>query len=341
MFIDNKKFFSLLILSNIFTFSGIYAQAPLAVVEERSIPADSEHKLNPTAQVNNTFTPKKEDFSSLPRSEQQVNNTWQKLSYNSSNSFDANSKQVYKESSSNNPSLNFAETEQNRNQLNRELQNMPTAERLARLENIIEIQKNQHYETKIKNLQNEVEELRGLLEAERHKIEKSLAQQKLLYEDLDRRFSQVKNSSQSDVTSDATYGLQDKKIEQQDLYTQAYEFIKQRNYPKAIELFNKYLATYPAGIFCANSNYWLGEIYMLQSEYQKSIAAFDVVLSKYPKSSKSSDAMYKKALVYIYLKDYAKAKQILAEVKQQYKNTTVARLADKKLQSIENFNNET
>lgn len=80
---------------------------------------------------------------------------------------------------------------------------------------------------------------------------------------------------------------------------------------------------------------------MLQSDYQKALAAFDVVLSKYPKSTKSADAMYKKALVYIYLKDYPKAKLTLIQVKQQYKNTTVARLADKKLQGIENFNNET
>lgn len=368
MLIDNKKIIGLLILSNISIVSSVFAETSLATVEDRSIPIDSVQESSFKSSDNNVF------------SEQKTNNSLSNLSYNSNNPKNsiadaqaklspdsisnaespetdytdtnslrpADTKQVYKELESNNTSFNFSEdnlntkpNEENRVQVLRELQNMSPNERLTRLENIIEIQKSQRYENKIKSLQDEVQELRGLLEAERHKIEKSLAQQRLLYEDLDRRFTQVKNSSNTTTSANNNYNFQDKKVEQQDLYTEAYQRIKQRDYPKAIELFNKYLDTYPTGIFCANANYWLGEIYMLQSDYQKALAAFDVVLSKYPKSTKSADAMYKKALVYIYLKDYPKAKLTLIQVKQQYKNTTVARLADKKLQGIENFNNET
>lgn len=222
----------------------------------------------------------------------------------------------------------------------KELQNMPYSERIIRLENIVEGQKNLRLENKIRSLQDEIQALRGQLESERHKIEKAIAQQKLLYDDLDRRFSQVNPSSASNNSSGSYTSYQDNKHDQQNLYTLAYQSIRKRDYVKAIELFNKYLEEYPNGAFCANANYWLGEVYMLQSDYNKALESFDTVLNKYPKNPKAADALYKKGLVYIYQKDFAKAKDVLTKVKKQYKNTTSARLADKKLQSIENLNDD-
>lgn len=221
-----------------------------------------------------------------------------------------------------------------------ELQSMPLGERLKRIENIVELHKKQNLEHKIKTLQEEVQSLRGVLESMQHSIDKSLAQQRLLFDDLDRRLSQLGSGEQKSQFSPANYGFSSSKQEQQDLYTQAYQSIKQRDYDKAIELFNIYLKKYSKGVFCANSNYWLGEIYMIKSDYSKALEYFDIVLKDYSDNSKAADALYKKGIINIYLQDFANAKKILLEVKRQYKNTTVARLADQKLQSIENMNNE-
>lgn len=232
---------------------------------------------------------------------------------------------------------------QSNEQLLRDLRTMPIPERMHRIENIIAEQNNAHLDSKIRRLQDEIQALRGQLEAERHNLEKALAQQKLLYEDLDRRFSKVtpdaKLANASDHSSQTSTYLDNKHV-QQDLYTEAYKNIRKRDYPKAIELFQQYINKYPNGTFGANANYWLGEVYMLQSDYGKALAAFDQVLIKYTKDPKSADAMYKKGLVYIYQKDFDKAKKTLAEVKEKYKNTTAARLADKQLQGIETITND-
>jgi tol-pal system protein YbgF len=232
-----------------------------------------------------------------------------------------------------------ANAEANRMQLLRELESMSFSSRVKRLENIIETQKSQQLDRKIRILQEEIQKLRGLLESDRHQLEKAIIQQKLLYEDLDRRFSQI-NTSDESTASTKSFNYHDDKLAQQDLYTKAYKNIKTRDYTKAIELFNKYLENYPKGLFGANANYWLGEIYMIQSDYNKALVAFDEVMTKYPKSTKSADALYKKGLAHIYLKDFNQAKKYLKAVKKQYKNTTAARLADKQLQSIENINND-
>lgn len=256
---------------------------------------------------------------------------------------------VQQESFREQPIQNAQVNQPSRQQILKELESMPTNARLNRLENIAETQKNLNLDEKIRLLQEEIQSLRGSLEAERHQFQTALAQQKSLYEDLDRRLAKANNnpsanSNASTATEGSTASLAkqinytDDKMAQQDLYTMAYTKIKSREYNKAIELFNKYVETYPKGVFAANSNYWLGEIYMIQSEYNKSLDAFDKVLKNYPANSKSADAMYKKGLVHIYLKQFDKAKVLLAEVKTKYKNTTAARLADQQLQGIENIN---
>lgn len=260
------------------------------------------------------------------------------------------------------PLVSFDDTEsssnpeaelQERQRILKELQSMSVTARLQRLENIMEMQKSIHLDNKVKALQEENQRLRGLLEAQSHKLEKSIAQQKLLYEDLDRRFNQVNTSSSVAVDDISTntasssnslaakqFNYHDEKLAQQDLYTKAYRNIKSRDYNKAIELFEQYLENYPKGLFAANANYWLGEIYMIQSNYEKALGSFDKVLSKYPSSTKSADALYKKALVHIYLKDFDKAKGLLTEVKQKHANSTAARLADRQLRSLENLSSD-
>ncbi len=242
-----------------------------------------------------------------------------------------------------------------------EIQAMPFASRLQRLENITEEQKKLKYEKRIRLLQLQVQELTGLLESQQNKLDKMVAQDKLLHDDLERKVAQLSsknlanNSSSQPLASDASlgntvelknnnldskksYSYKDAETDQQNLYNSAYDYIKARKYEQAINAFKQYNTKYPDGKFSESSNYWLGEIYMLQSQYDKALAAFNTVLVKHPKGQKAADAMYKKGLVYLYQKDFNQAKKILSEVVKKYNNTTSASLAEKQLKNIEAIN---
>lgn len=242
-----------------------------------------------------------------------------------------------------------------------EIQAMPFASRLQRLENITEEQKKLKYEKRIRLLQLQLQELTGLLESQQNKLDKMVAQDKLLHEELERKLAQLgsknlaNSSSSQSPGSDAglgnttelknnsldakkSYSYKDAESDQQSLYNSAYEHIKARKYEQAINAFKQYNAKYPDGKFSESSNYWLGEIYMLQSQYDKALAAFNTVLVKHPKGQKAADAMYKKGLVYLYQKDFIQAKKILSEVVKKYNNTTSASLAEKQLKNIEAIN---
>jgi tol-pal system protein YbgF len=341
-----KAILCLFMISNNISFA-----AEPAVVEDRSIFVDSDINAVPKAGSSSAFN----------RTNNQSNDFSSQATLNESNAgYIIPNEQQFKALEDNasqptavreQPIYNARVNQPSRQQVLKELESMPVNARLNRLENIIETQKNLNINEQIKVLQDEIQSLRGMLESERHKFEQTMAQQKSLYDDLERKFSksnsmntEVVNNRADDKTSTGNtnkqYNYTDEKLTQQDLYTTAYTKIKSREYNKAIELFNKYIETYPKGVFAANSHYWLGEIYMIQSEYNKSLDAFDKVLKNYPTNSKSADALYKKGLIHIYLKQFDKAKTILAEVKTKYKNTTAARLADQQLQTIENINKE-
>lgn len=261
------------------------------------------------------------------------------------------------------------DTENHQSVLN-ELRSMTDSQRLQRLENIVENQKSAKFEKKIKQLQMELQNLRGVFEEKQYNTDRIIAQQKSLIEDLERKISNgvsdsskavqnetpelfsntatkaedsknINSSKSDDVVPTANktknFSYKDSGLDQQALYSAAYESIKSRNYPKAIELFNKYSAKYPNGQFSASASYWVGEIYMIKSDYNKAISYFDNVLTKHPDDPKASDAMYKKALIYLYSKDFNKAKTLLADVSKKYKNTAASKLAEKQLKDIESI----
>lgn len=360
-----KAVLCLLIISNNISVAG---QA--AVVEDRSISADTDvntFKARTFQNRSNAFSNSNqvalnEDNASyaVPPSEHKFNEVNNIRPDNNQDSNKSHRIVTYKEPLIEHeplreqPIYNATINQPSRQQILKELESLPINARIGRLENIIETQKNLNGDDKIRVLQDEIQSLRGMLEAERHQFEKAIAQQKALYEDLDRRLNKGNSNSNSVINSNndshnngssngnstdlKNHKYTDDKLAQQDLYTMAYTKIKNKDYPKAIELFNKYIETYPKGIFVANSHYWLGEIYMIQSDYNKSLDAFDRVLKNYPTNSKSAEALYKKGLIHIYLKQFDKAKILLSEVKTKYKNTTAARLADQQLQGIENIN---
>lgn len=188
-------------------------------------------------------------------------------------------------------------------------------------------------------LQQELSQLRGLVEEQAHEI-KRLKQQRLDdYLSLDKRLSAISGGAQaapankaasidtpvanSGETGQMTAAGQADDTQQ---YRAAIDLIlKQKDYAKAEVALNQYLVDYPKGRFAANGQYWLGELALLKGELEKSREWFARMVSEFPDHTKVADANYKLGTVYHKLGDSVKAKSILEAVASGTSNA--ARLA--------------
>jgi len=123
-------------------------------------------------------------------------------------------------------------------------------------------------------------------------------------------------------------------MDEQRAYQDAFNFLKNSEYDKAVAAFQSFLKTFPQGAYADNAQYWLGEVFYVTKDYQKAADAFTDVVNKYPKSAKLADAHLKIGFSFYELKNYSRAEQSLKLVSEKYPDTTAARLAQKRLQQM-------
>jgi len=183
-------------------------------------------------------------------------------------------------------------------------------------------------------LQQEVLQLRGMMEQQAHEL-KRLKQQRLDdYLDVDRRLSAlgqggkpVSNGAAVNVTAN-TAGASTSVAPEDEIqhYRAAIDLVlKKQRYDDAIVELKKHLDVYPRGRYAANATYWLGEIYLLKDDLEQSRQWFNQLLTDYPSHRKAPDGKFKLAKVYHLLGDKEQAEILLKEVATS--NTSAASLA--------------
>ncbi len=171
---------------------------------------------------------------------------------------------------------------------------------------------------RLKSLQQELMELRGIVEEQGHEL-RTLKQQSLdRYIELDRRIGGGGAGSAKSSGSDSAPGnaIGSVPSEEIDAYRQAYELVKAKKFDEAIIGFDKFLQSYPEGTYAPNALYWKGELQLVSSPRDLKAAenAFATLLKKYPEHSKVPDAMYKLGKVYFLSGEKAKSRKLLDEL---------------------------
>jgi len=170
----------------------------------------------------------------------------------------------------------------------------------------------------IQLLQDEIMTLRGLLEEQAFDI-KRLKQQRLDdYLDLDKRITALEsrkvappapavNSVLPQVVPSA-----DANAEEKQLYNDAIDqLLDQQDYSAAKSTFEKYSSTYPEGIYAANVQYWLGQIFLTEGDNDSAEQAFARIIEAYPDHQKAPDAQFKLAKIYFDNGDKEKSRILL------------------------------
>jgi tol-pal system protein YbgF len=204
----------------------------------------------------------------------------------------------------------------------------------------------------LQQMQEEIAQLRGMLEVQQNEIQRLKQEGLERYQDLDRRLSAASSggsTSQNSSTAGAidasgaaqaptgtstaqTASSQSADPEKEKLYYDAaFDLIKAKDFDKASQAFAAFLRKYPSSPYAGNAQYWLGEVNLAKGDLQGAGQAFANVSQAYPQHNKVPDSLYKLADVELRMGNRDKANGILRQVISDYPNSSAAQLAQRQL----------
>jgi tol-pal system protein YbgF len=118
-------------------------------------------------------------------------------------------------------------------------------------------------------------------------------------------------------------------------YQDAFELLKAGRNEAAIAAFRQFIEDYPQSEYAANAQYWLAEANYVAGDFSRAAEEFAKVIERYPISSKVPDAKLKLGFTHYELEQWDQARSVLSELSMQYPNTSVAQLAENRLQRMD------
>lgn len=216
-------------------------------------------------------------------------------------------------------------------------------QRLAMLERIVEARSEGQIrmQQQLQILLDEVSELRGVTETHAYQLEEILQRQRDLYQEIDRRVSEVQQAGTSSVDSstispqvaETTYSTN---VSENQAYDKAVNMVlKDRRYDAAIPEFENFIHTYPNSTYAANAHFWLGQLLFNKNELAKAKTQFERVVGTYPNSTKVADALLKLGQVAERENNKAAAKKYYQQLVSKFKTGTTVKLAQDRLSALQ------
>lgn len=120
-----------------------------------------------------------------------------------------------------------------------------------------------------------------------------------------------------------------------ELYRSTFQLVQDKKYNDAIDGFSAFLYLFPQSNYASNAQYWLSESIYALGDYQGAMVNFAKVVQKYSGSSKIADAKLKIGYCYYSIKKWKEARFIFQGILKDYPNTSLSKLAQKKIQSMD------
>ena len=191
----------------------------------------------------------------------------------------------------------------------------------------------QNYIERIDQVQQDLQNLRGIMDVQSHEIESLKMQLADAYTKKNIANTTV-GLSENGAKVALVASTESKNNAEIEAYQTAFTYLKSRDYGKSLRLFNEFLTDYPEGKYAPNAHYWLGEIYLLQGEYSLAESNLKHVIENSTENNKTPDAILKLAMVYVNMKNTDKARELVMVLEKKYPNTTAARMAKIQLGSL-------
>ncbi len=137
------------------------------------------------------------------------------------------------------------------------------------------------------------------------------------------------------TTTTQTASVGEASIDQQTIYDQGFDYLKQSKYTDAISKFSELVSRFPNGGLADDASYWVGEANYVNRQYEAAIRAFRKVVTQYPSSDRVPEALLKVGYVQYDIGDYQAAKATFSDVRRRYADHPVAISAKSRIQRID------
>jgi tol-pal system protein YbgF len=121
---------------------------------------------------------------------------------------------------------------------------------------------------------------------------------------------------------------------EQQAYDEAFAALRATRYADAAEGFAAFLERWPDSAYAPNAQYWMAETYYVTRDFRTALDFFDELLARYPGSSKEGDALLKIGFSHFELQQWNEARAALEQVRSEFPNTTLSRLAEGRLRDM-------
>ena len=185
-------------------------------------------------------------------------------------------------------------------------------------------------------LQQEVRELRGLIENIDYQLKKQKSIGDDRYLELDSRLQSILYEHDSSLGKEkagesAVIDLPDfDQSGEKDLYETAQLLIRNKQFDRAIEQLRSFIQSFPDSQLLANAYYWLGLVYAdkIDPDLEQARQALAQVMAYFPDHAKVPDAAYALGKVHHALGNCETAKSLLGQVVDQYPDKSASKLSE-------------
>ena len=187
---------------------------------------------------------------------------------------------------------------------------------------------------KIETLEEEIRELRNLLEENSILVDRSLELQQQRYLDLDGRIlelSKISSESKSSFSSEQEILVQ---TEERDLFKSALILFEESRFAEALEAFSNLIISFPEGSFTADAYFWSGELFLAQDMLEDAKLSFQNVIDQFPEHTRTPDSLFKLGEIFRFEGDKITSEEFYDKVLGSYPQSGAAQLAKKSKENL-------
>ena len=191
---------------------------------------------------------------------------------------------------------------------------------------------------KIETLEQEIKNLRNLLEENSILVDRSLDLQQQRYLDLDARILEISKLKTEYIPISGDDDLVPVQ-EETDLYKQALTLFEESRYAEALEIFSEIIISYPDGSFAPEAYFWSGELFLAQEMFEDAKISYQNVANQFPDHQRSQDSLFKLAEIYRIEGDLESAISLYDRVINEFPDTGASQLSKKSKENLKEESN--
>ena len=191
---------------------------------------------------------------------------------------------------------------------------------------------------KIEVLEEEIRDLRNILEENSILVDRSLELQQQRYLDLDARIleiSKIYSEKPSSVDEDA----KSLDTEEKELFKSALILFEESRFAEALEIFSQIIITFPDGSFTADAYFWSGELFLAQEMFEDAKLSFKNVVDNFYQHSRTPDSLFKLGEIYRIEGDVERSLEFYDKVKEDFPDSGASQLAKKSQEILKEESN--